>query len=288
MNGGLALLLAAAVSACTPPASTSPDWIEAFDYKEAEVYSLDVGDFGFPYVPVRIGGTPVMLPFDTGNMVGLSVSSELFDQLGLMADDHYNRVNSAGEITATLRVAEAYEVSILGRELDSTRIYELDHPSLPGLVGPSVIEYGHFTLDYGSGRIGMGSGHLPDSVPGFQQVALVRSSRHPKLILVRGTIEGRSVLIELDTGKSRTVINPVLSSELALERGSNGVAINSLSIGDLSFEVRRAKEVNQTGIDPSLPDPILAGIGSDILSRFVWTVDYDTGVLWIPAIINNK
>jgi len=52
------------------------------------------------------------------------------------------------------------------------------------------------------------------------------------------------------------------------------------------FEKRRvpnAKEVDQTAIDPALPEPILAGVGSDILSRFVWTVDYETGVLWIPV-----
>jgi hypothetical protein len=37
-----------------------------------------------------------------------------------------------------------------------------------------------------------------------------------------------------------------------------------------------------TGIDPALPEPILVGVGSDLLSRFVWTVDYAAGVLWIP------
>ncbi|NIR50999.1 hypothetical protein GWO43_20530 [candidate division KSB1 bacterium] len=103
------------------------------------------------------------------------------------------------------------------------------------------------------------------------------------LILVRGTIEDREVLLELDTGKSRTVINPTLASALALERRPQGVTINSLRIGDLSFEVLSAKEVDQTAIDPDLPQPILAGVGSDILSRFVWTVDYDAGVLWIPV-----
>lgn len=40
--------------------------------------------------------------------------------------------------------------------------------------------------------------------------------------------------------------------------------------------------VDQTGIDPDLPEQILAGVGSDILSRFVWTVDYASGSIWIP------
>jgi hypothetical protein len=242
-----------------------------------------VGDFGYPYVPVRIGGTRLMLPFDTGNMVGTSVSSDLFDQMGLTADGSYDRVNSAGEIVASLRVVEAVEVSVLGRDVGPTPVYELDHPRLPGLVGPTLIGGGHFTLDYESRRMGLGVARIPQTVPGFRQVSLVSSTRHPMLILVRGTIEGRGVLLELDTGKSRTVINPVLASDLALKRVPEGVAISNLRIGGLSFEVPSAKEVDQTAIDPALPEPILAGVGSDILSRFVWTVDYEAGVLWIPT-----
>ena len=92
-----------------------------------------------------------------------------------------------------------------------------------------------------------------------------------------------SVLIELDTGKSRTVINPQLASELGLKRGTRGVEIRALRLGDLSFRVPSAKEVDQTGIDPSLPESILVGVGSDILSRFVWTVDYETGAVWLPV-----
>ena len=150
-------------------------------------------------------------------------------------------------------------------------------------MGPTFIEEGHFTLDYKSRRMGVGSGRLPDSVPGFRQVPLVRSRRYPRLILVRGTVEGREALLELATGKRRTVINPALAAELSLRRGSHGVTIDSLRIGALSFEVPSAKEVDQTAIDPSLPEPIVAGLGSDVLSRFVWTVDYEAGVLWIPA-----
>jgi len=282
MLAGFALTLPAVIAGCMPPAPQR-DWIAAFGYGDAAVHSVEIGEFGYPYVPVRIGETRVWLPFDTGNMVGLSVSATLFDRLGLQAEGHYGRLNSEGETIATLRVADAEDVSIFGREVGPMRVYELDHPSLPGLAGPTLIEGGHFTMDYGSRRMGVASGNLPDSVPGFRQVPLVRSRRHPMLILVRGMIEGREALLEIDTGKSRTVINPVLSSDLGLRRGSQGVAIDHLRIGDLVFEVPSAKEVDQSAIDTSLPEPILAGVGSDVLSRFVWTVDYEAGVLWIPV-----
>jgi hypothetical protein len=40
-----------------------------------------------------------------------------------------------------------------------------------------------------------------------------------------------------------------------------------------------ATEVHGIG----LPEAILLGLKSDVLSRFVWTVDYDGGALWIPV-----
>ena len=280
--GGVVLALAAVSYGCTSPSPKS-GWVEAFGYAAADIHLIDVGEFGFPYLPVSIGGTLTMLPFDTGNMVGVSVSSTLFDQMGLRAIGSYDRLNSAGEVVARLRVADAVDVSVLGRDLGPTSVYELNHSSLLGLVGPTVIGGGHFTLDYRSGKIAVGTKGLPDTVPGFRQVPLVRSRREPMLIVVRGTIDDRRLLLELDTGKSRTVINPALASELALSRGAQGVEIKSLQIGDLSFRVPSAKEVDQTGIDPVLPEPILVGVGSDLLSRFVWTVDYETGVLWMPV-----
>lgn len=277
----IALILISGIVGCSQPPPTA-NWPEAFGYTEANIHALNIGDFGFPYIEITVRGTHLFLPFDTGNVVGLSVAPGLFDKLNLTATGSYEQVNSAGKTVATLRVSDSVEVSVFGRDSIRTRIYELNHATLSGLAGPTLIEEGHFTLDYVTGRIGVGNKSLPDSIPGFTKIPLVRSERHPRLILVRGTVDGREVLIELDTGKSRSVINPDLASELSLRGDSHGVAIDSLCIGDLSFQVPSAKEVDQTGIDPSLPEPILAGIGSDILSRFVWTVDYDAGVLWIP------
>jgi hypothetical protein len=283
MMGAVPVLLVLPISGCPSPHPAS-DWVQAFGYTPADIIAIDIGEFGYPYVPVSVEGTRLMLAFDTGNMVGVSISSGLFDQLGLTGDDSWTLVNSAGEIVRSLRVASAVEVSALGEDLGPRRVYELDHPTLTGLVGPTMLGGGHFTMDYGSRRMARSTARLPDSVPGFRPVSLVRSTRHPMLVLVRGTIEGRPVLVELDTGKSRTVINPALVSDLALKRGRQGVSIEHLRIANLSFEVPSAKEVDQTGIDPALPMPILVGVGSDILSGFVWTVDYDAGVLWVPSL----
>jgi len=263
--------------------SSEVGWRESFEYSQGDIHTIEVGEFGFPYISVTIGEGSTMLPFDTGNMVGISVSSALFERLELATVDTYDRLDSKGEVIASLRVGQPQNVALLGLDIGSQRIYEFDHPSLSGLVGPGFLKDVRFTLDYESRRMAISNTPLPESIPGYRRIPLVRSGRHPALILVKGSVNGREILIEVDTGKSRSVIHPGLATEMKLERSADEIRIDELRIGDLSFDVPNAKPVDQTAIDPELPEPILAGIGSDLLSQFVWTVDYAAGVLWIPV-----
>lgn len=260
-----------------------PGWIEAFGYAPEEVVPIEIGSYRYPYVPVTVAGDSLMLVFDTGNMVGISVSSELFDRLGLRSDGSWTSLSSAGEVRGTYRFADGVSVARVGEEQRLTRVYESGFHDVAGLFGPGDLGGHRFTVDYGSRSLAVSTEGGPEVVPGFQAIPLVRSDRHPKLILVRGTIEGHPVLIQLDTGKSRTVVDPDLAVELGLARAPQGFAIRSLTIGNLEFRIRSAKEVDLTALDAELPERILVGVGSDILSRFAWTVDYDAGLLWIPS-----
>ena len=263
--------------------SDDSDWPNTFGYSPSEIVAVEIDSFGFPNIPVTIGDDEVWLPFDTGNMVGVSLSTALFDELGLDTVRTYNRVNGAGELVATLRVSEGRPVQVTGKTVGRKEIHEFDHSTLPGLFGPADLETGHFTLDYSTRRLAAGSTPLPRVIHGYSSVPMVRSERFPALILVQGTIEGHSVVMELDTGKSRTVVNPGLVSELDLKPTASGVRVESIQIGNLSYSVRSAKEVDQTAIDTGSRESIMVGVGSDILSQFVWTVDYETGVLWLPS-----
>lgn len=116
-----------------------PSWRETFGYSAQEVHQMETGEFGYPQIPVTIDDAEYMLPFDTGNMIGISPSSAHFSRSGLATADTYNRLNSAGRIVAALRVGQAREVSVLGRSLGPQRIYEFSHPTLPGLIGPDFV-----------------------------------------------------------------------------------------------------------------------------------------------------
>ncbi|MFQ5349655.1 MAG: hypothetical protein ACE5EG_04330 [Thermoanaerobaculia bacterium] len=280
-GGCVSLILAAALLGSAAPSGT-PRWVEMFGYEQADLQPIEIGDYGYPYLRVAVDEITALLVFDTGNTIGLSLSPELFDRLSLDEPGTHERLNSAGEVVATGRHGRGRSVVVAGRELGPQRIHEFDHPRLAGLASPHFLLGGHFTLDYGSRLIAASDTFLPATIPGFQPLPLVRSPSHPTLLLVHGDIAGRRVLIELDTGKSRTVVNPRLAAELGLASGPDGFRIDRLGIGGLSFAIANAKGVDQTTIDGALPEPILAGVGSDVLARFVWTADYSTSTLWVP------
>jgi len=261
---------------------TPPDWHQSFGYSPTEIHAIDIGDFGYPFLPVIIGDDMITLAFDTGNMVGISLNPALFDRLSISEVGTLDRLSGSGEVVETSRIGQSKKVVVLGYDLGVKKIYELNHTTLTGLVGPQFLDGAHFTLDYRARRMAAAFSPLGDTIDGYHAVPLVRSIRHPTLILVRGTVEGRQILIELDTGKSRTVINPELAQTLELEQNPRGVRIDDFQIGKLSFEIPSAKEVDQAGIETGSSERILAGVGSDVLSQIVWTVDYKSGVLWLP------
>jgi hypothetical protein len=107
-------------------------------------------------------------------------------------------------------------------------------------------------------------------------VPLIANKILPKLLVVRGSVNGHPVLIQIDTGKSRTCVDRTLATKLALPRAPRGYRIREVTIGNVTFSVSSAREESFEGISQSLPEPILLGIGSDLLSQVVFTIDYKT------------
>lgn len=278
-----AMLIVAGTALSVGSASgQEPWWLDSLDYTEAWLSPVRVGSDGFPYLPVRIDGTTLWLLFDTGNMVGLTVATPHFDQLGLPRTGTIRQRDSNGELVGVFRVGEAQQVDALGQSVTQVEVREFSHPRLAGLFGPGDLPGTRFTLDYQERLIAV------DTVPiGRQLVSvaqpLIRSPRHPRLIVVQGDVRGEPVLIELDTGKSRTVVDPVWATGVGLTVDARDtVVVGEVRIGQAVFHIADAKPFGLGAIDPDLPAPLVLSLGSDSLSRFVLTVDYRTGsvLLW--------
>lgn len=258
-----------------------PEWRTVFGYPEQAVTRIEIRDFGFPFVPVEIAGDTVWAAFDTGNTVGLILQSEVFDELGLPCSDRWPSYDSGGNLISSGCVAHGVETSVFGARQDSVAIYEFFNEDLPGLVGPGSLPGTRFTLDYHRELMAVGGGDEIKEVPGFVALPLIRSSRHPRLILVYGSLGERKVLIEIDTGKSRTTIDRSLVEELDLGRSSSGVTVGEVRLGPRTLSISSAKVVSTSGISGGLPMPISLGIGSDKLADFLFTVDFEWDQLWI-------
>jgi hypothetical protein len=102
--------------------------------------------------------------------------------------------------------------------------------------------------------------------------------------MVEGSVGGRSILIEIDTGKSRAVVDPEWAAEVGIDVHGDTVVVGSVRIGDNSFDVKNAKPVRLGAIDSELPRQLALSLGSDMLSHYLITIDYASGVILIGEI----
>ena len=56
-------------------------WQKALSYRTTEIYPIEIGKFGYPYVAVSINGQKFKLAWDTANMSGLVLNSDLAARL---------------------------------------------------------------------------------------------------------------------------------------------------------------------------------------------------------------
>jgi len=257
---------------------STPTWIESYAYEQDEIYPVEIGDNRFPFVSISLNGKTYRLLWDTGNMSRLAITQDIAESLNLEVVGKTRSYDSEGNFMAHSSLFRVDRVKIFRQSWGPMDAVELEHPNLPGLVGPYFVQNNRFTLDYRNKLIAVSNDILPDTAPG-ERFPLVKSPIHKLLVLIYTEINGHRVLTEIDTGKSRTVIDPTLADSLDLPQTDRGYAINSLTIGSKTFTVPSAKSKSFQGISEGLPKLIRLGIGSDILSQLLLTVDYNKGLV---------
>jgi len=240
-----------------------------------------VGEFGLPHITVSLNGEIFEMLWDTGNMSGLAISSQVAKRLNLPLVGQTELYDSGGKTVGKRRIFGLGRFTLFGTEWSSQRAYELVNTTLLGLIGPRYVKKGRFTIDDKNHLIAVSESPLPKSITEGTILPLIPSPQLPAMIVIRGSVNGREVLVQVDTGKTRTCVDPVLATELALPEVRRGFRIDQIELGPYSFDVPSAKEKGFQGISRGLPEPILVGIGADILAQIILTVDYSQKVLVI-------
>jgi hypothetical protein len=262
----LALILAGCARTQPPP------WAHALGYGPAELHRVEVPRDGMPRVAVDLDGRGVRLLFDTANMTGLFLDPRLAGRLGLPVVGTWTPVDADGRRSSPQRIFGVRALTAFGRTWPDQQASERASAALEGAIGPRYLVGARYTLDARRGWLAVSfrpapPAEAPDGLP------LIAASCCPGMPVVHGTLNGRPVLVQLDTGKSRTCVDPALAARLGLPRARTGFALGDVGIGPLRFRVPDAKPLDFGGLDTGLGEPILLGLGSDVLGKLVMTVD---------------
>ena len=270
-------MITAVSSACSRE-QAEPSWIGELGYSPAEVAPLHIGLYGYPFVDLAINGSLHRLALDTGNMTGLLLSPEVAKTLNLPAIDTSRQFDSAGKVVATADVFHIETLEAFGSVWHDQKAHEFELTGVSGLIGPKYLLGGRFTLDYLGGMMAV-SGTPTPGISSAIALPMIRSPDHEALILVGGWVNSEWTTVEIDTGKSRTVVDTAMVQKLAMPETPDGFRVDDIRLGSFRYSASSAKEKSFAGISHGLEVPIGLGVGSDILSKVILTVDYRAGVV---------
>lgn len=267
------LLLSSTLAGCRQELSIR-EWSNRYGFAEDEVFPLEIGEkYGFPYVDAEINGQQIKMMFDTANMVGISISAELAEQLGLDQTGEMRCFDSGGRCIGRFAVFEEAKVKVFGRENTAT-IYESTADDIDGFLPPSLLLNYRVTIDYRNKLMGIAKTGFPEQGIRKEVFPLIVNPLNPGMPVIAGFVNGEKVLILLDTGSSRTCVDERLVNKLNLPANERGYEIKEVRLGAFRFRIKNAKKVSLAGISERYPGPIMLILGSDTIAKVVFTVDY--------------
>jgi hypothetical protein len=205
------------------------------------------------------------------------------ERLKLPVTGNISSYGSNGGLRGLRHTFKVAELTALGRTWVDQTASEGDQPDLEGLFGPQYMLDRRFTLDYQRGLLAVSDSAMPPAAMVGAGLKLLPCRNEPGMPVVEGTVNGRKVLIQIDTGKSRTCVDIALARELVLPRTPNGWAIAEIRIGEWTCSVKSARADDFSALGKDLPAPILLGIGSDVLPQVLMTIDLRTNRLLLIA-----
>jgi hypothetical protein len=245
-----------------------------------------MGPNHFPLVPGKINNKDVNVFFDTGNFFGFQIGPHLVQILKLKPSGQ-ERKNYASD--GTYRYShKGYRVesfTVFRTEFENIEMFEMRDDTFEASVGVGDLTDGRFTLDYKNQLMGISSEPFEKEGMGIEEFPLIGNETLKGMIVIPGHVNGIETLFQIDTGKSRTTIDEGLIARAGLKENNSlfrqGYKVDRIILGGKSFSVECAKVANFQAISEGYPRPILVGIGADILSRIVLTVDYSRKKVFI-------
>jgi len=290
---GTLILVVAAMILPSPAAEDSttqrpPAWIAEYGYQPQDLAEFAFGAPGVPEVPivtVTIQGSPFPLVLDTGTKGYAALDSDVIARLQLPVKGWDTWLDSSGKPVARIPRATVPSLQFGPIHLTGAEVTGMGPESIMGkrigYVGTlgwwSFRDY-RITLDYANRRIALSRSPLP---PQLQSCAtryvtrFVSPSDLDGLILVEGTVSGKPIYLEVDTGKSNTELDPKIQAIREFKQESQGYVIDGITVGPFVVQSRFGRMFGGfEGFNRGLDKPVYVGLGSDFLKNFLLTIDY--------------
>jgi len=254
-------------------------WGNEHQYGADETLPIKMGPNRFPLVPGKINDRDVDVFFDTGNFFGFQIGPGLAQTLKLKPSGNERKnYTSDGTYRYSQKGYRVDRFAVFRTEFDDIEMFEMTDDTFEACAGVQALTEVRFTLDYQKRLMGISRAPFKKDGNGIDEFPLFWNEALKGMIVIEGRVNGLETLFQIDTGKSRTTIDEALIALAGLKENNTlflkGYKVDRITLGGKSFSVECAKVANFTAISKGYPKPILVGIGADILSRIVLTVDY--------------
>lgn len=287
------ILVAAAVAVCgyliysavlNQPADLT--WVSDLGYQPSEIHELRfnrMGDRSCPQIPVTVGGDEYELVFDTGCGPGIHFTDIMEDKIDyelLGETEELNRDGSHRGWSKRIAVKELSVFNEIHRDIKTNISDWSMFSSQPfnGLIGLAYFKGKTVTLDYKNHRIAVGSRPIDyDSLNGDYIVLDLyksTSSGQENLPFIEAELEGKPVMVYIDTGKNYSYLYDPEGAFSMTQRPSQFADV-PVKIGGVNFVLGDAAVVNDLAQAEGLPYPTMVELNSDQIWKNGLAVTFD-------------
>lgn len=252
------------------------NWIKDLSYDENQIYDITFGFFNpCPVIPIKIGNKNVALEFDTGNGMGIFITTALKDMIDYEIVGTTTELNADGTYRGEGTSISLKTIKVFGDEfqnvmssLNDWRMYGFF--KINGTIGLKYFDNKVVTLDYDNKKIAVSNKTLDYSKlqnETYTVLPLIRSNLNNEedLLFVEGEVNGEKCTIYYDTGSSR--------SFYSLEDVEDEIVVK---LGEKSYTFKRNQlRHDEIGFQDDFKYPLKLAINSDLLkaNHFVIIID---------------
>ncbi len=257
--------------------SADPDWVKDFNYDASQIHDISVGFLNpCPFIPVKIGDKKFKLLFDTGNGEGLFLTSALKGKADYEITGKTTELNADGSYRGEGELVVLKNLTIFNEEFSNVHSSLSDWRmhgffKINGGIGLKYFQNKVVTIDYKNKKIAVRNEALDYRNLGndrYVLIPLISSdlSKEKDLLFFQGEINGVKSTIYLDTGSTRSSLNPDDNKDTEI----------GVKLGDKEYRFKSRKlKHDKIGFQGNFEYPLRFAINSDLLkaNHFVITID---------------